>query len=125
MPSDLSDSLEPPGLAAEVRRLVADAAGRRSQPRRCHVGVPGGERVTLPELSVPDVALARDLVMRALDGLSGPDTVAWVTRFGPPVSDDGDRFWHTAALTGFERHGLRLRSFWLVHRRGYVELTSG
>jgi hypothetical protein len=123
MPLDQPEFDEPPGLAAEVRRLVAEAGTRRAMPRRCHVGTPGGERLTLPDLEVPDPGLARDLVVRALDGLAEPGTACvWITRFGPAAPDDGDRFWHAAAVAGFARHGLPPRSSWLVHRTGYVQI---
>lgn len=113
------------GLAAEVRRLVTEAGTRRVMPRRCHVGTPGGERLTLPEIAEPDAPLARDLVVRALDGLDHPDAAcAWLTRFGVAVADDGDHFWHAAAVAGFARHGLWLPSFWLVHRTGFVQITD-
>lgn len=122
----MSPRPDPPDLAAEVERLVAEAGTRRSVPRRCHVGTPGAERLTVPApLSGGrlDPVLAIDLVARALDGLERRELAcAWVTRFGSAEPDDADRSWHVAAAAGFARHGLDLPGFWLVHRTGFVDL---
>ena len=113
-------------VTAELRAFVRDAGRRRSLPTTCHVGLPGGERVSIPHVEAHDLSLRTDLVVRAVDGLLSTDgACAWVTRGGPVGTVDADAEWFAASRAGFAGHGLRLPAFLVLHRYGWVDLVSG
>src|SRR3954468_21809311 len=92
-------------ITEELRRFVAAAGTRRALPTTCHVGQPGGEGVTLPEVDAP--GLRADLVVRAIDGfITTLGACAWMTRGGDLRTINSDLGWFAAARAGFDRHGL-------------------
>ena len=113
-------------VTAELRAFVRNAGRRRSLPTTCHVGLPGGERVSIPHVEEHDLSLRTDLVVRAVDGLLSTDgACAWVTRGGPVGTVDADAEWFAASRAGFAGHDLRLPAFLVLHRYGWVDLVSG
>ncbi len=114
------------GIRAELRAFVAAAGTRRALPVTCHVGHPDGEHSPPLPGDASDAALRADLVERALDGLKETSgACGWVTRSGSLERTDADAEWYAAALTGFARHGLVLPAFFVLNRRGWVDLVSG
>ena len=119
-----------PNLAAAIKVELAEfviAAGtRRDLHTSCHVGHPGGERSTFAHLEIDCASLRADLVERAIDGLFTTDgACAWVTRSGELGLVDADAEWFAAARGAFARHGLPLQAFFVLNRRGWVDLVSG
>ncbi|MCW2818802.1 MAG: hypothetical protein JWR42_1589 [Marmoricola sp.] len=122
---------------AEVRAWAAltSIAGVRT---RCHVGVPAGERVVLPDeaalaaLGAPDssadagAGVRADLVERALEHVEnlGPAHV-WVARTGPLGLGDVEVAWHAAARHALARHGLEPDRFLVLNRSGWLHVVSG
>jgi hypothetical protein len=110
-------------ITRELRGFVARAGTRRALPTSCHVGHPGGEQVTLPE--VDDQGLRTDLVVRAVEGLAELEgACVWLTRGGDLGTTDSDAAWHAAAREGFARHGLVLPAFVVVTRAAWLDLVS-
>lgn len=73
-----------------------------------------------------DHSLRADLLERAIDGLLETEGVcAWLTRGGELDLADADAEWCAAARTAFARHGLALPGFFVLNRRGWVDLLSG
>ena len=119
-----------PTLAAaikvELSEFVTAAGTRRDLHTTCHVGHPGGERTTFEHLEIDDASLRADLVERAIDGLLTTEgACAWVTRGGELGLVDADAEWFAAARAAFARHGLPLPAFFVLNRRGWVDLVSG
>ncbi len=113
-------------VTGELRAFVRDAGRRRSLSTTCHLGLPGGDRVSIPHDEAHDLSLRTDLVVRALDGLlSTEGACAWVTRGGSAGTVDADAEWFAASRAGFAGHGLRLPAFLVLHRYGWVDLVSG
>ncbi len=113
-------------VTGELRAFVRDAGRRRSLSTTCHLGLPGGDRVSIPHDEAHDLSLRTDLVVRALDGLLSTDgACAWVTRGGSAGTVDADAEWFAASRAGFAGHGLRLPAFLVLHRYGWVDLVSG
>ena len=118
-----------PTLAAaikeELREFVAAAGTRRDLPTTCHVGHPGGQRTRFAHLEVDDASLRADLVERAIDGLLTTEgACVWITRSGELGLVDADAEWFAAARAAFARHGLPLPAFFVLNRRGWVDLLS-
>lgn len=120
----------PPVL--ELHRAQVDfvrAAGtRRSLPREFHLGVPGGEHLTLADDPTFDAGLRADVVERALDGFDRslvPQPVPWITRSGELVAGDADYAWLTASMEAFGRHALTVPGFYVVTRYGWLDLVAG
>jgi hypothetical protein len=118
------------GLRREVRAFVTEAGRRRILPARCHVGLPGAERVVIPEtpweVALQEPGLLADLVERAVDGLvTTAGAGAWVTRTGDLEPTPTDAAWFGAARRGFARHGLPLSAFWVLNRTGWHDLVGG
>ena len=113
-------------ITVELRAFVAAAGRVRALPTTAHVGVPAGEHVSIPHQGRFDHALRTDVVVRALDGLADTsDACCWVTRSGELERADADAVWFAAALAGFARHGLALPHFYVVNRRGWLDLVTG
>ena len=111
----------------ELTRFVRAAGTKRSLPTTCHVGHPGGAHARWvhggPE---EDPSVRADLVERAIDGLEVTEgACAWVTRPGQLQVTDADADWFRAARTAFARHGLTLPAFFVLNRRGWVDLVTG
>jgi hypothetical protein len=110
----------------ELCQFVAAAGTRRDLQTTCHVGHPGGEQTRFVHLEVGDACLRADLVERSIDGLlTTGGACAWVTRGGELDLADADAEWFAAARTAFARHGLPLPAFFVLNRRGWVDLVSG
>jgi len=127
----MNENLRTPPILA-LRRAQADfitAAGtRRSLPRELHLGVPGGEQVTLVDDGALDAGLRADVVERALDGIDRqrvPEPVPWITRSGELVPGDPDFAWLTASMEAFGRHGLVVPGFYVITRYGWIDLVAG
>ena len=119
-----------PNVAAAIKvelSLFVSAAGtKRHLHTSCHVGHPGGERTTFEHREIDDASLRADLVERAIDGLLITEgACAWVTRSGELGLADADAEWFSAARAAFARHGLPLPAFFVLNRRGWVDLVSG
>lgn len=115
-----------PGIKQELGAFVAAAGTKRSLPVTCHVGHPRGEQSRWQHHEIDDQSLRADLVERAIDGLLVTrHACAWVTRGGGTELTDPDADWFAAARTGFARHGLELPAFFVLNRRGWVDLVSG
>lgn len=114
------------GLVNCAMRDFVEAAGRRRMlPITLHVGLPRAETRTVTEQPWFDAGLRSDLVTRALDGLESPNPLVWLSRAGDLGPRDADWAWHAAARTAFARHDLPLPGFFVVTRRGWVELSCG
>ena len=105
---------------------------------RCHVGVPGGDRVVLPsEPALADigascaaatsgVGLRADLVDRALDGVADLARArVWVARTGPLALGDVEAAWHAAARHALGRHGSAVDTFVVLGATGWLHVASG
>ena len=119
-----------PTLAAaikvELSEFVTAAGTRRDLQTTCHVGRPAGERTQFAHLEIGDASLRADLVERAIDGLLTTEgACVWVTRSGELDLVDADAEWFAAARAAFARHGLPLPAFFVLNRRGWVDLVSG
>ncbi len=119
-----------PALAAAIKgelcEFVAAAGTRRQLETTCHVGHPGGDRTRFRHIDLDDAALRADLVERAIDGLqTTAGACAWVTRGGELGLVDADAEWFAASRAAFARHGLPLPGFFVLNRRGWVDLVSG
>ena len=113
-------------IAIELRAFVAHAGRTRALPTTAHVGLPGGEHVSIQHALDHQAALAADLVVRALDGLTDTEgACAWLTRGGELDRADVDATWFAAARSGFARHGVPLPHFYVVNRHGWLDLVSG
>ena len=113
-------------IKGELRDFVAAAGTRRDLETTCHVGHPCGERTRFVHFDIDDASLRADLVERAIDGLLRSDgACAWVTRGGELGLVDADAEWFAAARAAFARHGLPLPAFFVLNRRGWVDLVSG
>jgi hypothetical protein len=113
-------------IKVELCEFVASAGTRRDLQTTCHVGHPGGDRTRFAHRDIDDAALRADLVERAIDGLLTTDGVcAWVTRSGELGLVDADAEWFAAAQAAFARHGLPLSAFFVLNRRGWVDLVTG
>ncbi|GAB3659272.1 hypothetical protein GCM10027596_16630 [Nocardioides korecus] len=125
-----------PGRGQASGRSAARSAGRALRTR-CHVGVPGGERVVLPDEaalaglgagtdSPTAPGLRADLVERALDGVEDlADVAVWVARAGPLGLGDVELAWHSAARRALARHGLDPGRFLVLSLTGWWHLGSG
>jgi hypothetical protein len=119
-----------PSLAAaikvELSEFVTAAGTRRDLRTTCHVGHPAEQRTTFEHLEIDDASLRTDLVERAIDGLLTTEgACVWVTRSGELDLVDADAEWFAAARAAFARHGLPLPAFFVLNRRGWVDLVSG
>lgn len=113
-------------LRSEVRRLATLSGRRRTLPATLNVGALAGARLVMPLPESCDAALAADLVTRALDRLDPPaEQQVWITRTGTPVVEDRDLVWHTGTVAGLARHGVTTPAFYVVTRRGWLEVGSG
>lgn len=119
-------------LAGPLRRatldFVATAGGLRSLPTTLHVGTPGGARTEVPVEPWYDGGLRTELVAQALAMLE-PATFAvalpWLTRTGDLGTRDADLAWCAAALGAFGRYGVSPPGFFVVTRRGWLDLLTG
>jgi hypothetical protein len=110
----------------ELCAFVTAAGTRRGLQTTCHVGHPGGDHTRFAHVEVDDACLRADLVERAIDGLLTTEhACAWVTRSGELDLVDADAEWFAAARAAFARHGLPLPAFFVLNRRGWVDLVSG
>ncbi len=113
-------------IAVELRAFAARAGRDRALATTVHVGKPGGEHVSMVHRPEHDHGLRTDLVVRALDGLTDTHAAcAWLTRAGELHRTDADAVWLAAARAGFACHGLPLPHFYVVSRRGWLDLVSG
>jgi hypothetical protein len=113
-------------IKVELREFVVAAGTRRGLQTTCHVGHPGGEHTRFAHVDIHDACLRADLVERAIDGLLTTEgACAWVTRGGELGLVDADAEWFAAARAAFARHGLPLPAFFVLNRRGWVDLVSG
>ena len=125
------DAILAAAIKDELCEFVAAAGTRRDLPTTCHVGHPGGEHTRFAHQHVTSrdmggASLRADLVERAIDGLLTTDgACAWVTRSGELDLVDADAEWFAAARAAFARHGVRLPAFFVLNRRGWVDLLSG
>ena len=111
-------------ITVELRAFVAGAGTRRALPTTCHVGHPGGERVSLA--TVDGASLRADLVERAIDGLRHIEgACAWLTRGGELGTTDADAAWFAAVRAGYARHGLTVPAFVVITRTAWMDLVSG
>ena len=140
--------LEVRAWAATVSARAPARASRRSAGRAatralCHVGVPTGERVLLPDEvalaalgagagspgspgSPSDLGLRADLVERALDGVTDLSHAAvWVARTGPMGLGDVELAWHSAARHALARHGLDPDRFLVLGPTGWLHVATG
>ncbi|MBO9520433.1 MAG: hypothetical protein J7518_02755 [Nocardioidaceae bacterium] len=122
---------DPAALARGLRTALhsfLDAAGsRRVLPAVFHVGRPGGrpeQRWAVVDDSAYDVAFRADLVARGLDALALEDPCPWLTRGGDLVPAEVDRVWHRAARLAYGRLGLTMPGFFVVTRRGWLNLAA-
>ena len=115
-------------VAGHVNHAMRDFARanprRRNLPRRLWLGIPRAETLTLAEEEWFDDGLRTDLVAGALDRLDCPAPLAWITRAGPLLPEDGDLRWLAAVRRGYARHGLTLPGFHLVTRCGWADLLG-
>jgi hypothetical protein len=110
----------------EMRRFVSATQGRRVVPRRVHVGVPDGERVSVPDLPWYDAALRADLLGSAVAGVASPGVLClWITRTGLPEPRDADLPWTAAATQAFGRYGVGIAGLFVVTRTGWADLRTG
>lgn len=107
-----------------MRTFATSAGTARKLPTHLHVGTPAGPHLSIPEQRWYDAGLRADLVVRALDGLDVPDPCCWVTRPGELVANDVDVAWLSAARAAFARHAVALPGFFVVTRRGWMDLTT-
>ena len=113
-------------IKVELSEFVSAAGTTRDLSTTCHVGHPGGNCTKLAHREVDDASLRADLVERAIDGLlTIEDACAWITRSGELNLVDADAEWFAAARAAFARHGLPLPAFFVLNRRGWVDLVSG
>lgn len=114
-------------LRAALSAFVAEAGTRRLLPTLLHVGTPGGQHTVIAHDPRYDAGLRADLVSRALeglDGLAGQRPCPWLTRHGELVPADADLAWFAAAREAFDRHGLSLPGFFVVTRRGWLNVAT-
>lgn len=120
-----------PALAAVLRRAVVDHARverRRAFPALVHVGVPGGTEEVFAV--VPDepldhalrVDVVAALLQRSRRGRVVP--MVWLTRPGPPVLEDVDAQWLSAARSATAEAGVAL-TLVVVTRTGWFDPRSG
>jgi hypothetical protein len=119
-----------PTLAAAIRvelsEFVSAAGTRRDLHTTCQVGHPGGHHTAFDHLEIDEASLRADLVERAIDGLlMTTGACAWLTRSGELGLVDADAEWFAAARAAFARHGLPLPAFFVLNRRGWIDLVSG
>lgn len=119
-------------LRAELAAFVNAAGARRVLPAVFRLGLPGGHRgrdqVAVPDERGFDSGLRADLVERCLEEVMTRDEdrllLPWLTRGGDLVAHDVDVAWAAAAREGFGRHGLAFPGFYVVTRRGWMNLES-
>lgn len=108
--------------------FVAEAGTRRALPREFHLGVLGGEHLTVPDDPDLDAGLRADVIERALDGVDRsevPLPAAWITRSGELAAGDADFAWLSAAREAFGRHDLEVPRFFVITRHGWIDLIAG
>ncbi|MCW2867063.1 MAG: hypothetical protein JWR20_1251 [Marmoricola sp.] len=124
---------------AEVRAWAGRASATPAPPGSlCHVGLPGGDRVVLPQESAlvdlgascaaatSGVGLRADLVERALDAVADLARVrVWVARTGPLDLGDVEAAWHAAARHALGRHGAAVDTFVVLNPTGWLHVASG
>ena len=114
-----------PLIAVELRAFVAGAGRTRALATTAHVGIPGGEHVSIAHRDLHEHALRTDVVVRALDGLVETRAAcAWLTRGGGLERGDADVAWFAAARAGFGFHGLALPHFYVINRKGWLDLVT-
>ncbi|MCW2780916.1 MAG: hypothetical protein JWR35_1365 [Marmoricola sp.] len=111
-------------LRAALCAFVAEAGTRRLLPTVFHVGTPGGAHVTFPHDPSYDAGLRADLVTRAIDGLDIDEPCPWLTRSGELDLGEADLHWFAAAREAFDRHGLTMPGFFVMTRRGWVNVAT-
>lgn len=99
------------------------AARRRVLASTLHVGVPSIEDVIVTDAGT--AALRVDLVEQAVACLGQPEPFAWLTRLGDLVGRRDDHRWFAATAAAFATHGLGTPDFYVVTRRGWLDLATG
>jgi len=99
------------------------AARRRVLPSTLHVGVPSIEDV--PVRDPGTVALRADVVELAVACVAVAAPFAWLTRLGDLVARRDDHRWFAATAAAFATHGLGDPDFYVVTRRGWLDLATG
>ncbi|HET8560880.1 MAG TPA: hypothetical protein VFL69_10210 [Marmoricola sp.] len=122
----------PAPVVEQLRRatldFVAAATGLRALPTTVHVGAPLGERIDVVSEHWFDAGLRTELVAQALAGLDEPTfavALPWLTRSGDLETHDADLAWCAASLAAFGRYGAAPPGFFVVTRRGWLDLLSG
>lgn len=115
------------GLRTALHAFLDAAGSRRLLPAVFHLGRPGGrpeERWAVVEDGSYDVGIRSDLVAHGIDCLALDDPCPWLTRGGGLTPTETDRAWLAACRLAFARHGISLPGFFVVTRRGWVNLDA-
>lgn len=114
-----------------LRRAVlelAEGENRRVFPPALHVGVPGGTVVTFGPAD--DVGLDAALRVEVVEAMvhrhrrMPDDPLVWLTRPGPPDTQDVDLRWLAATTTAAAELGTDLRLV-VVDKRGWHDPRTG
>lgn len=108
--------------------FVASAGRARTLATTVHVGAPEGAHVDVIAEPWFDAGLRVDLVARALSGLDRATfagALPWLSRGGGLDQHDADLQWCAASLAAFARFGRVPPGFFVVTRRGWLDVLSG
>lgn len=108
--------------------FVAGAGRARALATTVHVGAPEGVHVDIPSEAWFDAGLRVDLLARALSGLDDPTfagALPWLSRTGGLDPHDADLQWCAASLAAFARFGAVPPGFFVVTRRGWLDVLTG
>lgn len=115
------------GMRAAMSAFVNAAGTRRVLPTIFHVGRPGGradERWAIVDDPSQDAGLRIDLVEYAVEAAGLANPVPWMTRSGDLSPHDADLAWFAATRLAFERLELDLPGFFVVTRKGWMNLLT-
>lgn len=126
----MENTKDAPPAAELLRRalidLVTECGPRRSFPPLLRLGDPGGVHRYFADDPGYDSGLRADVLERALDGfdLEHELPTCWLTRSGELVPGDLDFAWFAATREAFGRHGSDLPAFFVMTRRGWLDLVE-
>ena len=119
-------------LAGQLRcatlDFVARAGNLRSLPTTLHLGTPGDAWTDVLVETWHDAGLRTELVAQALatlDDAAFAAALPWLTRSGDLATRDADLAWCAASLAAFGRYGVTPPGFFVVTRRGWLDLLTG